>query len=373
MRRTGGIGYTRMRATAEGGGAMPEPERREPVWPVASALIGAVVGAGFASGREIYQFFTVYGRPGLWGTLLAGLLLGLLATILLERGRKRRAAHYRDLFPLGAGWGGPLVDATLAFGLWAGLGVVLAGGGELAGFSGRASLEGILVMGASVLLVLWRGEQLFLRVNALLVPFFFLAVGGLWLGTLRHPLPNVSPAPREGFGWGALLFVSYNSLLSLGVLAPLGRRFRSLKGTAAAGMGAGAALGLLALASAAVNHMLAGRVAAESLPSLFAARRLSPTFGGLYGASLWAAMLTTGLGNGFALAARLRRGAKRPGPGALVAILAAAPLGLLGLVPLVERLYPLLGWLSLVALSWILWPRRRRGGPATGATADRRR
>lgn len=351
---------------------MPEPEGREPIWPVASALIGGVVGAGFASGREIYQFFTIYGRPGLWGTLLAGLLLGALATILLERGRRRQATHYRELFPKVAGWGGRLVDGTMAFGLWAGLGVVLAGGGELAGFTGRAGLEGLLVMGASVLLILWRGEGLFLRVNALLVPFFFLAAGGLWLGTIRHPLATVAPIPRGGFWWGALLFVSYNSLLSMGLLAPLGRHFRSLRGTATAGMGAGLALGVLALSSAAVNHLLAGRVAAESLPSLYAARRLSPTFGGLYGASLWAAMLTTGLGNGFALAARLRRWSKRPGPGALMAVLAAAPLGFLGLVPLVERLYPLLGWLSLVTLSWILWPRPPRGAPTMPVAAGRR-
>lgn len=37
-----------------------------------SGYLGAVIGAGFASGQEIVQFFVVYGGSGIKGCILAG-------------------------------------------------------------------------------------------------------------------------------------------------------------------------------------------------------------------------------------------------------------------------------------------------------------
>ena len=44
---------------------------------VAMTYIGAVVGAGFASGQELWQFFARWGFSGWLGILLAGLLFAL--------------------------------------------------------------------------------------------------------------------------------------------------------------------------------------------------------------------------------------------------------------------------------------------------------
>ena len=39
-------------------------------------IIGAIVGAGFASGREIYSFFFVFGKYGILGMVLSTVLVG---------------------------------------------------------------------------------------------------------------------------------------------------------------------------------------------------------------------------------------------------------------------------------------------------------
>ena len=41
--------------------------------------VGVIVGAGFASGRETWQFFGIFGKDGFFGSLLAGLAFALLA------------------------------------------------------------------------------------------------------------------------------------------------------------------------------------------------------------------------------------------------------------------------------------------------------
>ena len=48
---------------------------------VALMFVGAIMGAGFASGREIWQFFGVFGNKGKVGVLLVGLLFIILGTM----------------------------------------------------------------------------------------------------------------------------------------------------------------------------------------------------------------------------------------------------------------------------------------------------
>ena len=43
-----------------------------------SVIVGAVVGAGFASGQEIYSFFNVYNENGLVGIIISSILLGFI-------------------------------------------------------------------------------------------------------------------------------------------------------------------------------------------------------------------------------------------------------------------------------------------------------
>jgi Uncharacterized membrane protein len=64
---------------------------------VITVYAGTVIGAGFASGQEIMQFFISFGVYGLWGAGLATVLfvyLGLLVMLLAVR---LQAVNYQDL------------------------------------------------------------------------------------------------------------------------------------------------------------------------------------------------------------------------------------------------------------------------------------
>ena len=41
-------------------------------------IIGTIIGAGFASGQEIFSFFNVYGKNGLLGIAVSNLLMGII-------------------------------------------------------------------------------------------------------------------------------------------------------------------------------------------------------------------------------------------------------------------------------------------------------
>ena len=41
-------------------------------------MIGTLIGAGFASGQEIYIFFYQYGMKGIFGIIISSILLGFV-------------------------------------------------------------------------------------------------------------------------------------------------------------------------------------------------------------------------------------------------------------------------------------------------------
>ncbi|MGB8957216.1 MAG: hypothetical protein WCC10_17725, partial [Tumebacillaceae bacterium] len=64
---------------------------------IAFTYIGTVVGAGFASGQEILQFFTMLGPYAYPGILLATALFAWVGIQILMLGRKLNARSYREL------------------------------------------------------------------------------------------------------------------------------------------------------------------------------------------------------------------------------------------------------------------------------------
>lgn len=59
-------------------------------------IIGALVGAGFASGQEIFSFFYVYGKNGIFGIIIMCLLMGFLIYKTLKIVYLNKNDNYND-------------------------------------------------------------------------------------------------------------------------------------------------------------------------------------------------------------------------------------------------------------------------------------
>ncbi|MEW6065637.1 MAG: hypothetical protein AB1538_10810, partial [Bacillota bacterium] len=62
-----------------------------------ATYVGAVIGAGFASGQEILQFFILFGYQGLLGVLVATVLFAYLGAVVLYLSVKLRSGSYQEL------------------------------------------------------------------------------------------------------------------------------------------------------------------------------------------------------------------------------------------------------------------------------------
>ena len=63
-------------------------------------IIGALVGAGFASGQEIFSFFYLYGENGIYGILIMSILIGILIYRVLKIIYKNEIYNYEDFLGL---------------------------------------------------------------------------------------------------------------------------------------------------------------------------------------------------------------------------------------------------------------------------------
>lgn len=60
-------------------------------------IVGAVVGAGFASGQEIYSFFNIYNESGLIGIIISSVLLGVIIYKALKKSNDFNLSNYDEL------------------------------------------------------------------------------------------------------------------------------------------------------------------------------------------------------------------------------------------------------------------------------------
>jgi uncharacterized membrane protein YkvI len=217
---------------------------------VAATYIGTVVGAGFATGQEVLQFFTRFGVMGLAGLMLTTVMFVLFGYITMDLGRQLNARSHREIIHHSGGkYLGPVFDGIITFFLFGALTAMIAGTGALFteqfGFPG---LVGNLAMGVLTALTVLRGINGVINSISFIVPFLLVAVIGTSVFSIASSPPDIYAQVGESSlitNWflAAVLYVSYNMILSIAVLGPLGVKSRDKKalrnGAVLGGLGLG--------------------------------------------------------------------------------------------------------------------------------------
>jgi len=346
---------------------------------IAATYIGVVVGAGFATGQEILQFFAKFGSMGILGLALATILFIIYGYMIMDLGSRLKARSHLEITRYSGGRiAGPLMDGLITFFLFGSLSAMMAGTGAIVrqqlNFPG---LLGNLLMCALTAATVLRGITGIVSSISFVVPFLLLSVTGISVFSILHTPPVLTgPAfHTEETGlvahWltASVLYVSYNTTISIAVLGPLGAAARNKKiiknGVILGGMGLGAACLLIFLA-------LAGSYSEISVleaPMLCLAGHISPPVKTIYSIILIAEIYTTAVGSLYGFVSRITARANPPlGRKPVIAVSAAAALlaSLLGFSNLVKYLYPLVGYGGILLLACLAYSHcTGRGGRYT--------
>ncbi len=351
--------------------------RKNRMLELAASYVGAVVGAGFASGQEQVHFFfpmrfqlEAGALPLGSGVLSAGLLFVLFGAALAELAYRYQTSSSRDFLEKLVPW--PLCAIydclMISFIFWS-FSIMLAGSGMLFKQTmGASQMTGILLTAVFTVLAAATGIDGLLVVNRIMSPLMVampvvVAILTTWKRAQGFLMP-VSTGSSRGIlasaltpSWplSALLYVSYNVLLAVGVFASMGKNIPDKVTARQGGLLGGISLMFFLLAIQSVLATYGRSVFSEELPMLKAASYHGLLIARGYSLALWFAMATTSVCSVFALSQRLSRHASISKLGLMVAITAVACLpAQLGFAKLVGTVYPLIGYLGLPVLGSIL-------------------
>lgn len=340
-----------------------ESMKKKAAFQVAATYIGAVMGAGFASGQEIQQFFVRFGAWGMVGIAVSALLFALLGWIMLDLQERWRVKSYIEFFEkmLGPIWG-KRADFLVTTLLFAGMIAMVSGAGAIFyEYFGLGRWIGILFTVAVIVLALsFRGEGV-LWINSVLIPLKFLFCLGIGFAAIRwaeagadSSLPIAASPLIRNWGLSAVLYVSFNLTLAMVVFASLGKEVQK-KGARLGAVLGGLSLGLFALVIGA-SLLKFPEVLGMEIPMVAVAGKLGDWAAFLYVVVLWLAMITAAVGNGFSLVSRIVDTGKYSFLKALGMVM--IPVVLLSAVKfsnLVAFVYPLFGYLGLIFLPLLFY------------------
>ncbi|MBC8590402.1 hypothetical protein [Wansuia hejianensis] len=328
---------------------------------IASIYVGTVIGAGFASGREIMEFFGVYGTKGIWGIYIAGGLFAIVGSLLLLKIYNNRINSIDGLVESLFGKKfGVVIDILIIISLYTGFSIMVAGSGavfkEQLGFSFNIGIIFMIICSFIVFLFSLEGLSF---INSILVPLIIIGIlfTAYYIGDQEgynfSDLSGTNLTKKGTFLTSALLYFGSNSLIIIVVFSSLLPMIDNKKTAILGGFTGGIILYFLGISILYSMLLYYNEVSHLDIPMLKICENIGETYRKLYGVILWISMFTTALANGFGFVNRVSKGKNKVLVSALFCI-SSIPLAKLGFANLVGVIYPIFGAIGFTMMVLIL-------------------
>lgn len=358
------------------------------------AFKAVVIGGGYATGRELAEFFLPSGPwGGIMGMLLAMVIWSVICTLTFLFARATSSMDYRSFFGqlLGPGW--VVFEAAYFCTVIVMLSVFAAAAGALgSAVFGWPPMIGTALLIVSIAVVSAYGSESVERLFKVVTFFLYAVFAAFIFLSLTHFSDRITiglTTHYETTGWvlGGVTYSIYNVFGAV-VILPVLRHLTSRRDAVIAGMLCGPLAMLPALLFLICMIGYYPGIASEALPSDFLLNKLHmPLFHSLFQVMIFSALLESGTGSVHAInervahVAQLRGGSfGRNGRLALAAVVLVASVFVaehFGLVNLIARGYRFIAYLLLAVYIlplvtygvWRLFARAARQSIST-ASAD---
>lgn len=332
-----------------------------------SAFIGIIVGAGFASGQEILQYFTSFGMLGIAAAILSTALFAYLGMTLTRIGsRMRTTSHKEAIYQISGRYLGVLVDYIIIFTLF-GVGVVMVAGAgsNLQQQFGLPAFVGSLLMIVLVYLTVLLNVDKVVGVIGSITPFLILSVivtSVYCLFTMDEPFTSLDsfargvPTTLPNWFISAVNYVSFNIAVGASMSLVMGGAEKDEHVAKWGGFVGGLGLGILILLSHLAIFSKIRSVAETEMPMLAIINEISPALAIFMSLVLYGMIFNTAVSMFYAFGARF---IPINAPGfrffVLISLVIGFALSFFGFTKLVAYFYPLIGYLGLFLVGALIF------------------
>ncbi|HZW68971.1 MAG TPA: hypothetical protein VFF20_10310 [Pseudogracilibacillus sp.] len=317
-------------------------------------IIGTTIGAGYASGRELWQFF---GHESGLAILLYVIFFTVCCYVIMHVSYVRQSTDYlpvlRDI--IGHRLSG-FYDMMILIYLFTTTVVMIAGSGATGQTFNVSYWWGVIFIAAALIIVFWRDINILLSLNEYLIPILIIGLFFvLVLFTFDQKLALFSHWHEQANWMAAFPFTALNILPLIAVLGAIGSKVRTKKEIWVACLGSGLVLGVLSYIYNNSLIQIADEILLYEIPLFAILKNYSLKLISLMTILLWLAIFTTAAAGMLGIVTRLQTFINLPFLSlVIVVLLPMIPLTTIGFSTLVNYLYPAYGILNLYVLTRLL-------------------
>lgn len=325
-------------------------------------IIGSVIGAGFASGQEIYLFFYKYGVYGIYGLAICSMLIGYVIdkvlNIIYVNNIDTYAEFLNNIFQnkfLNLGnINNIIVNIFLLFTFF----IMISGfGAYFKQELGLSNILGATILVIFVFLVFMTDIKGLTKINSVMVPLligFIILLGIKNIYNLGSGVVNLEE--YSGARWIAksIIYGSYNIILLIPVLVNLKKYIKSKKHILIISISCTLIFFLLAISIFLMLVNVDIPFGSLEMPVIYVVKRFFKNFKIIYGMIILISIFTTAASIGISFLENFCKNKKSYTQVATIMCITGIAFSNLGFSNLVKILFPVFGCLGLIQILFIV-------------------
>ncbi len=327
---------------------------------IAFVIIGTLIGAGFASGKEIYLFFGQYSNYGKIGIVISGMLTGVIINKVLILVKENNINSYDELlrevnpkYKMINKMVNVIVNMFLLISFY----IMIAG---FSAYIKQTYSIPIYISSAVFVIICYsvfiKSIKGVIKANEILVPILVILIAYLGLKNIPYLFETGSVNTEVKSGWliSSILYASYNSIILIPVLTSLKNCIDSRKSIAKIAIFSSAAIIILAFLIYGLLLRGSFYIAELEMPLIEVTLQFGNVFRYMYGFIIILSIFTSAISAGYSFLQNVSKNKKQYNCILIVMCIIGILVSNIGFSKLVEALYPIFGMLGLVQVVMLL-------------------
>jgi len=326
-------------------------------------IIGTIIGAGFASGQEIYTFFNKYGFNGLVGICISILLISYIIyktfKIVLENNINNYEEFIKTIMPQKFKENKILtytINNIINIFLLICFNIMIAGFATY--FVQELNISkwfGAILITVLSFITLSKNIDGVIKINTYLIPIIILLIAFLGMNKIEN-INIVSENYNISMYWilSSILYASYNSITLIPILISLKNKINAKKQSIIISICVGIIMLILSIIIFLLMNTFIKEIYGVEIPLVYIASTLGKTFKYIYGIVILIAIFTTAIGSGYGFLSNITKKRKTYMLCAGIMCLVSIAIGQIGFSRLINLLYPVFGYLGIIQIIFLI-------------------
>lgn len=333
------------------------------IYKAAFVIIGTIIGAGFASGQEIYTFFNKYGASGFIGVFISVILIGYIIyktfKIIIENNINSYQEFIKYIMPeklREARILGLTINNIINIFLLISFNIMIAGFAtyfiqEL----NISKIYGAVIIALLTFITLSNNIDGVIKINTYLIPIIIVLISFLGVSKIETFEFSYESSNNSGY-WilSSILYASYNSITLIPILISLKGKIKRNRISNLVTICVTIIMLVLSVVIFLLMNTFIEEIKGVEIPIVYIANTLGVGFKYIYGIVILMAIFTTAISTAYGFLNNTTKNRRNYMICSGFICLLSIIIGQVGFSNLINLLYPIFGYLGIIQIIFLL-------------------